>query len=273
VYQHDAWTTRCWPWLSPTTVSNSLALPCFPGSRPLVLTDWLNSVVVLRPTWHKTGHFREVSPSQSFGLVWKKLNLTQQKQAFTNQKKCTTTQKLKLGFVAFYDSKEKISKGGDKKGKCEEKRISGERSMWYKQAIALKKLNQKLNQGHILSQSQHEAPCWQIQTHCSYVLGGCMSLDGDTAACLHIGPFAFVILSSFTGRWRPTLPTYSKTFHTVCFHYTRLHTLHTRTFVQDYPGGPVPKRQNQSGFYWSKRQWVAVAWAGPYASLHLAPDR
>ena len=24
---------------------------------------------------------------------------------------------------------------------------------------------------------------------------------------------------------------------------------------------------------WSKRQWVAVASAGPYASLHLAPDR
>ena len=29
----------------------------------------------------------------------------------------------------------------------------------------------------------------------------------------------------------------------------------------------------QSGFYWSKRQWVAVASAGPYASLHLAPNR
>jgi len=29
----------------------------------------------------------------------------------------------------------------------------------------------------------------------------------------------------------------------------------------------------QSGFYWSKRQWVAVASAGPYASLHLDPDR
>jgi len=29
----------------------------------------------------------------------------------------------------------------------------------------------------------------------------------------------------------------------------------------------------QSGFYWSKRQWVAMASAGPYASLHLAPDR
>jgi len=25
--------------------------------------------------------------------------------------------------------------------------------------------------------------------------------------------------------------------------------------------------------YWSKRQWVAVASVGPYANLHLAPDR
>ena len=33
------------------------------------------------------------------------------------------------------------------------------------------------------------------------------------------------------------------------------------------------KCKNQSRFYWSKRQWVAVASAGPYASLHLAPDR
>ena len=29
----------------------------------------------------------------------------------------------------------------------------------------------------------------------------------------------------------------------------------------------------QSGFYWSKRQWMAVASAEPYASLHLALDR
>jgi len=56
-----------------------------------------------------------------------KLNLTQQKHVFTNQKKCTATQneheKLKPGLVAFYDirpenraglfSKEKISKGVD----------------------------------------------------------------------------------------------------------------------------------------------------------------
>jgi len=68
-------------------------------------------------------------PSQSLGLVWKKLNLTQQKHASTNQKKCTTTQnkhkKLKPGLVAHYDirlgngaglfSKEKISKEKVKK--------------------------------------------------------------------------------------------------------------------------------------------------------------
>ena len=71
-------------------------------------------------------------------MAWfgrKKLNLTQRKQAFTNQKKCTTTQnkqeKLKPGSVAFYNiqpgngaglfSKEKISKGGDNKEKVKKK--------------------------------------------------------------------------------------------------------------------------------------------------------
>jgi len=36
---------------------------------------------------------------------------------------------------------------------------------------------------------------------------------------------------------------------------------HTRLtgFFCDYSGEPVPERENQSGFYWSKRQWVAVA--------------
>jgi len=72
-------------------------------------------------------------------LVWKKLNLTQQKHAFANQNKCNSTQnkhkKLKLDLVAFYDiwpgngaslfSKDKISQGGDKQGKSEEKRTSG----------------------------------------------------------------------------------------------------------------------------------------------------
>ena len=72
-------------------------------------------------------------------MVWKKLNLTQQKHAFANQNKCNSTQnkhkKLKLDLVAFYDiwpvngaglfSKDKISQGGDKQGKSEEKRTSG----------------------------------------------------------------------------------------------------------------------------------------------------
>ena len=40
------------------------------------------------------------------------------------------------------------------------------------------------------------------------------------------------------------------------------------TWVSRYQKG-----KNQSRFYWSKKQWVAVASAGPYASLHLAPDR
>ena len=54
--------------------------------------------------------------------------------------------------------------------------------------------------------------------------------------------------------------------------YIHTHTRLTALF-RDYPGEPVPERQNQSGFYRSKRRWVAVASAGPYASLHLAPDR
>jgi len=76
-----------------------------------------------------------------------KLNRTQQKHAFTNQKKCTTTQnkhkKLEPGSVAFYDSqpgngadlfsKEEISKGGDKYIKIEEKK-GKVGSIRYKQA-------------------------------------------------------------------------------------------------------------------------------------------
>ena len=50
------------------------------------------------------------------------------------------------------------------------------------------------------------------------------------------------------------------------------HTCLTALF-RDYPGEPVRERKNKSGFYWSKRQWVAVTSAGLYASLHLAPDR
>ena len=52
---------------------------------------------------------------------------------------------------------------------------------------------------------------------------------------------------------------------------------HTHTFNGPLSGttrvSRYQKGKNQSGFYWSKRQWVAVASAGLCASLHLAPDR
>ena len=88
------------------------------------------------------GHFENVSPSQS-----KNLKLTQQKHAFTNQKKCITTQnkheKLKPGLVAFYDirpgngvpgrfSKENINKEGIRK--TEEKKDKWE-SIQYKHGL------------------------------------------------------------------------------------------------------------------------------------------
>jgi len=55
-------------------------------------------VEVLRPTQHKIGHFADI-PKPIFWLGMEKLNLTQQKHTFTNQKKCTTTQ--------IYDTKNK----------------------------------------------------------------------------------------------------------------------------------------------------------------------
>jgi len=75
-------------------------------------------------------------------LVWKKLNLTQQKHTFTSQKKCTATpKKLKPGLVASYDiqpgngaAKEKIGKEGDKE-KVKNKSLKGQgKHMTNKQA-------------------------------------------------------------------------------------------------------------------------------------------
>jgi len=48
----------------------------------VVLIDW---VKVLRPTRYKVRHFGDVLPSQSLGVVLKKLNLTQQKQTAHEQ--------------------------------------------------------------------------------------------------------------------------------------------------------------------------------------------
>ena len=57
----------------------------------LILTnkDWLSCGFC--PTSHKTGHFGDISRSQSVGLLWKKTKPNTKKHAFTNQKKCTST--------------------------------------------------------------------------------------------------------------------------------------------------------------------------------------
>jgi len=57
-----------------------------------------------------------------------------------------------------------------------------------------------------------------------------------------------------------------------CCCYTHTHT-HLMALCPGLPGWAGTRKVNQSGFYWSKRQWVAVESAGQYASLHLTPDR
>jgi len=61
-----------------------------------------------------------------------------------------------------------------------------------------------------------------------------------------------------------------------CVGAQHTHT-HTRTRLTalrpGLPGWAGTRKVNQSVFYWSKRQWEAVASPGPYASLHLVPDR
>ena len=64
----------------------------------------------------------------------------------------------------------------------------------------------------------------------------------------------------------PNIFSFDSSMHTHT--HTCLMALFSRTTrVSRYHKGKT------SGFYWSKRQWVALASAGPYASLHLAPDR
>ena len=53
--------------------------------------------------------------------------------------------------------------------------------------------------------------------------------------------------------------------------HTHAHT-HTR-LTAHCPGLPTWASTRKVKPIWSKRQWVAVASAGPYASLYLAPDR
>jgi len=77
-------------------------------SQAGVLSKWLvDWVKVSRPTRHKIGHFGDVPKPISWLGIGKKQNLTQQKHAFINQNKCTTTQnkhkKTNPGLVASYD--------------------------------------------------------------------------------------------------------------------------------------------------------------------------
>ena len=66
--------------------------------------------------------------------------------------------------------------------------------------------------------------------------------------------------------------------HTHTHTHTRAHAhahthAHLTALFSGIPRWTCTRKVNQSGFYWSNRRWVAVASAGPYASLHLAPDR
>jgi len=54
--------------------------------------------------------------------------------------------------------------------------------------------------------------------------------------------------------------------------HTHTHTRLTALYP-GLPGWAGTRKVSQSGFYWRKRQWVAVASARTYASLHLAPGR
>ena len=55
--------------------------------------------------------------------------------------------------------------------------------------------------------------------------------------------------------------------------YTFQHFNRLTALCPGLPGWAGTRKVIQSGFYWSKRQWVAVASTGPYASMHLALDR
>ena len=59
-----------------------------------------------------------------------------------------------------------------------------------------------------------------------------------------------------------------------CCGFTYIHT-HTRStaLCPGLPERASTRKVNQSGFYWSKRQWLAVVSPGLMQVLHIAPDR
>jgi len=58
-----------------------------------ITESWFN---ILHSTWHKTGHFWDILPSQSFGLLLKKSSLIQQNQRTREQNDKTTNQRNAL---------------------------------------------------------------------------------------------------------------------------------------------------------------------------------
>jgi len=89
---------------------------------------------------------------------------------------------------------------------------------------------------------------------------------------------SFKIFFAFTmSIWQYVLPAYMLWYLSwlkLCVDIISYDT-HTRLTAL-FAGLPMlagTRKVNQSGFYWSKRQWVAVASAEPYASLHLTADR
>ena len=54
--------------------------------------------------------------------------------------------------------------------------------------------------------------------------------------------------------------------------YPHTHTRLT-ALCQGLPGWDGTRKVKPIWIYWSKKQWVAVASAGPYANLHIAPDK
>jgi len=54
--------------------------------------------------------------------------------------------------------------------------------------------------------------------------------------------------------------------------HTHTHTTILRPSWILSPGSAGTRKVKPISIYWSKRQWVAVASAGPYANLHLDPD-
>jgi len=82
------------------------------------------------------------------------------------------------------------------------------------------------------------------------------------ARCQDLTPNTHVPLQTFNSESQSSWPA-----------HTHTHTHRLTALFLGLPRWAGTRKVNQTGFYWSKRQWVAVASAGPYASLHPAPDR